>query len=217
MVKARTRDEYSKAISEILEVTDADVFRTTPGKLYIGDSYLSCYFIKSKKTMKYANVRKTKISFTILSENGSWMKETTTAFRTVTNVDDGGAGLDYNFDYPFDYVGSLMTRSVVNKSYAPVNFEIVIYGTCVNPLINIGGHTYRMLCTVETGQYLTINSMTKKIYLTRIDGQVVNEFNNRFRDSDIFKKIPEGRNLVTWDGTFGFDIKLLDERSEPKW
>jgi alginate O-acetyltransferase complex protein AlgI len=33
----------------------------------------------------------------------------------------------------------------------------------------------------------------------------------------VFEKIPSGNNIVVWDGNWGFDITLFEERSEPKW
>ena len=59
--------------------------------------------------------------------------------------------------------------------------------------------------------------MSKKIYVTAIDGTITNVFNLRSRDSYIFDKIAPGMSSVTWDGNFGVDITLLEERSEPKW
>ena len=70
---------------------------------------------------------------------------------------------------------------------------------------------------MEEGEYLTIDSTTKKIFLTKNDGTIINQFNNRNRDSYIFEKIPAGSNVVTWNGDFAFDVILLEERSEPKW
>ena len=70
---------------------------------------------------------------------------------------------------------------------------------------------------MNSGEYLTIDSATKKIFLTAVDGTTANKFNNRNRDSYIFEKIQPGGNVVAWDGTFGFDVILLEERSEPKW
>ena len=45
----------------------------------------------------------------------------------------------------------------------------------------------------------------------------ISKFSDRNRDDYIFEKIPSGSNDVSWDGAFGFDVTLLEERSEPKW
>ena len=70
---------------------------------------------------------------------------------------------------------------------------------------------------LSDNEYLTIDSMTKTIVLTKYDGQKENCFHLRNRESYIFEPIPPGENIITWNGAFGFDVILLDERSEPKW
>ena len=36
-------------------------------------------------------------------------------------------------------------------------------------------------------------------------------------DINLFKKIPNENNVVSWNTSFGFDVTLFQERSEPKW
>jgi phage-related protein len=144
-----------------------------------------------------------------------WIHETITSFRTDMTSNSGN--LNYPFNYPFNFASSSVGKTVSNESYAPSDFEIIIYGACTNPLINIAGHSYGVNCSLETGEYLKIVSITKKIYKVKTNGEIVNQFNLRDRDSYIFEKIPSGENAVTWSGLFGFDVVLLAERSEPKW
>jgi phage-related protein len=92
-----------------------------------------------------------------------------------------------------------------------------IYGACINPAIIIGDHTYKVNCSVNAGEYLTIDSTTKKIYITGTDGTVTNVFSKRDRENYIFEKISVGMVTVAWGGGYGFDLILLEERSEPKW
>ena len=64
---------------------------------------------------------------------------------------------------------------------------------------------------------MVINSATKKIYKVKNNGEQVNLYHCQGREFYIFEKIPPGTLAVAWAGGFGFDIKLLQERSEPKW
>jgi len=137
--------------------------------------------------------------------------------QTFGVAEEIGDGVDYPFDFSFDYLTDIASTSLVNGHFVPANFKIVVYGPCVNPSINIAGHTYQVDCTVADGEYLTIDSTAKKIFTTRNDGSTVNQFNNRNKSSYIFEKIPSGANPVTWNGDFGFDVILMEERSEPKW
>ena len=49
-VSAVTPELYEKALSNLLEVTERDIMNLTPGKLYVGEEYLPCYFCKSEKS-----------------------------------------------------------------------------------------------------------------------------------------------------------------------
>ena len=114
-------------------------------------------------------------------------------------------------------VESSSSSPINNTNFVASNFKLRIYGACINPAIIIGDHTYKVNCTVNAGEYLTIDSTTKKIYVTGTDGTVTNVFSQRDRESYIFEKIPVGMVTVAWGGGYGFDLILLEERSEPKW
>ena len=157
-----------------------------------------------------------KIKLTVTTDFPCWIKETTTPYGVVSDI-SGSPWLDFNTDFPIDYFSDMASKDVVNTSFVASNFRLIIYGECVNPSVNIAGHTYRVNCIVGANEFLTIDSSSKKVFLTANDGTVTNQFNNRNRDSYIFEKIPAGSNVVTWNGDFAFDVILLEERSEPKW
>lgn len=125
--------------------------------------------------------------------------------------------LDYPYDFAFDYMSLEQNQSLTNPEYFASHFQLIAYGACTNPSIIIGGHKYEVDCELGVGEYLVINSRTKKVYKVETDGTIVNQFNLRNRDSYIFEKMPSGSNAVLWNGLFGFDVTLLEERSEPKW
>ena len=96
-------------------------------------------------------------------------------------------------------------------------FRILIYGQTTDPVINIGGHRYAVNGSISAAETLLIDSLTKTITLTTAMGTKVNWFANRDRNSYIFQPIPAGMNIVSWIGTFGFDLTVIEKRSEPKW
>ena len=51
----------------------------------------------------------------------------------------------------------------------------------------------------------------------QLSGYTINWFDKRGRDNYIFEAIPTGINAVTWNGTFDFDLTIIEKRSEPKW
>ena len=51
----------------------------------------------------------------------------------------------------------------------------------------------------------------------RNNGVMVNLFDLRGKEFSVFEPIPGDVVTVTWNGSFGFDITLFEERSEPAW
>ena len=203
------------SFNALCNTLEYDVINNARGKLYVGDYYLLCNFIESSKSDYTKTKGYLSNEYKIVTDMKWWIKETKTSFRTGITSNDGN--LNYPFNYPFNYASSTAGKKIGNESYAPSDFEMIIYGSCLNPSVAIGGHLYGVDCSLETGEYLVVNSITKKIYKVKTNGDIVNQFNLRNRDSYIFEKIPSGDNAVTWSGLFGFDVILLSERSEPLW
>lgn len=136
-------------------------------------------------------------------------------------IEDSTEMLDYSYDFPFDYTNSNTNEFIDNDSFKDSEFRIIVYGHCSNPTIYIGDNCYRVNVDLAENEYLTIDSMTKKIFVTDNDGHITNVFNKRARKSDvgndIFELIPSGRHTVSWNQTFKFDIIVIQTRSEPKW
>lgn len=111
----------------------------------------------------------------------------------------------------------MTNRVLSNTGIVEMPFRLIIYGPCVNPVIYISNHAYQVNCSVESGEHLIIDSSEKTIQLVSNHGIISNKFAQRNKESYIFQKIPAGSNNITWDGSFGFDITLFEERSEPRW
>lgn len=216
-----TDEQGIAARNKLYEVTDKDVLAMKHGKIYIGDYYLRCYITKSQKKDYLNTDRYIRMTLTLSTDFPMWIRETTNVFRKLGAAGSTSAGeivhFDYPIDYPFDYMGEVANGNLINTSLIESNFRMIIYGECENPAIYLAGHCYQINCAVKAGEYLTIDSVTKKITLTATDGTTTNMFNARNREFYIFKKIPVGSAEITWNGDFGVDIILFDERSEPKW
>ena len=126
-------------------------------------------------------------------------------------------GADHPYDYPYDYAVSVNGRMIQCDSVGKNEFRLLIYGTAANPNITIGNHKYAINGTVGEGETLLIDSLTKTITLTTATGARLNWFDKRVRDSYIFEPIPAGNNPVLWSGNFGFDLTVIEKRSEPRW
>ena len=105
--------------------------------------------------------------------------------------------------------------------YAPSDFRMIIYGPAVNPTINIAGNQYKVNYSVEDGQVLIIDSRStqpwdRRVYL--VAGQtVINVFDYRDPAGSILKKIPPGDIAIGYARTYGIELTVYKERSEPEW
>lgn len=123
----------------------------------------------------------------------------------------------YPFDYSYDYAVAVNGRIINCDSVGNNEFRLLIYGQAVNPSISIGGHTYAINGEIDAGETLLIDSISKTITLTTKTGSNINWYDKRNRDSYIFEPIKPGNNSVLWSGAFGFDLTVIEKRSEPRW
>lgn len=217
IIQCSTAEEAVAAKNRLFETVEKDVIAQQFGRLVIGDYYLKCYVTKSQKSDYLKAARYMSLSLTITTDYPFWFKETKHIFRKTSESGADSKNLDYPFDYAFDFKSETGSDSLNNRSLAASNFRMTIYGICTNPEITIGDHLYKINGKVGKNEFLTIDSVTKKIFLTTNDGKQINRFNDRYRRSYIFEKIPAGNVPVVWVGEYGFDLILYDERSEPKW
>lgn len=214
-------DSEAKGIAarnKLHEIAEKDIIAKIPGKIIIGSYYFTCYITSSEKSDYLINKKYMQVDLKLTSDQPYWVKETKTSFiagETAGSGSDEGHGFPY--DYPYDYASGIINKNLVNPGFADSDFKLVIYGFADHPSITIGDAVYTVNCNVETGSFLTVDSRSKKIFLTDSEGTETNVFALRGTDSYIFKKIPSGSNTVNWSGGFGFDLTLYEERSEPKW
>ena len=218
VVVGKTDDEAVAAKNRLMELAEVDIEAMIPGKIFIGDYYTNGYITASKKSNYLIKKRYCKIDLTLTSDNPMWYREQTLSF-IPGQVDSVGAGegTDYPYDYPYDYAVSQIGQTIVCDSIRGNEFRLRIYGEVTNPTIAIGGHIYAVNGSIRAGESLLIDSLSKTITLTTATGAKVNWFDKRSRDSYIFEPIPAGQNSVNWNGTFGFDLTVIEKRSEPRW
>lgn len=202
----------------LLELTETDLHALKPGKVRIGDYYTSGYITSSVKSDYLIDKRLCKLELTLTSDNPLWYSEKTHTFSMDSrNVIDAGKGVDYPYGYSYDYTLITAGRSINCDSIGGGTYKLLIYGPAENPAVNIGANTYAVKGRVGTGEVLLIDGLTKTITLTTASGRKVNWFDHRSREFYIFEPIATGQNAVTWNGSFNFDLTIIEKRSEPKW
>ena len=213
-------DSDEKAVyikNHLTELSERDIVALKPGKIYIGDYYLNGYVTASKKKDYNLKKKLCMLDLTFTSEDLSWYCDKKHVFIPENNESGNiGGNTDYPFDYPYDYALPLKGRNIICDTIGENAFRLIIYGEAVNPSIIIGGHTYAINGAIGKDETLEIDSLTRTITLTS-HGQKINWLDRRNRSQYIFQPIPSGQHNVSWIGTFGFDLIVIEKRSEPKW
>ena len=219
IIKCESDKKAIEVKNRLHELAEADIEAKIPGKVFVGDYYTNGYITASVKSDYLITKRLCYIELTLTSDDPAWYREQTYPFlpNTESSIGIGGGGTDHPYDYPYDYAIALQGKKIVCDSIGSNGFRLLIYGEAVNPSVIIGGHTYTVNGTIGKGETLLIDSMTKKITLTTATGSKINWFANRGREEYIFEPIPAGQNVVSWIGTFGFDLTVIEKRSEPRW
>lgn len=212
-------DEQAISVkNQLHELAETDITTRRPGKIYIGDYYSYGYITSSVKGNYLISKRLCKITLTFVSDNPAWYREKSYVFIPGSNTEsDISGGIDYAFDYAYDYALSMVGRRITSDTIGSSAFKLLIYGEITNPSILVGNHLYAVNGLVKQGETLLIDSVNKTITLTTARGTKVNWFDKRERSSYIFEPIPAGQSIVGWPGTFGFDLTIIEERSEPRW
>lgn len=210
------RGSRAELLQEFYELVDYDVIHKSPGRLYVGEQYVEGYVIASESQNYEDRYRTVGKICTFYVPYPFWMEEKTYSFP-IQDKETESDFLDFPYDFPYDFTIQGTGLVLQNEHYIESGFRMIIYGPCVNPYVTIGGHLYRVNTTVDSREYLVIETKNNLVYRVKNTGERVNEFNNREKSESVFEKIPPGQQTVSWPGTFGWDITLYNERSEPKW
>ena len=211
-------DNRKKEIENILfEAFERDINTKRPGKLLYDDYYIECYITASETSPdEYFGLKKT---ITAYCPYPFWIKETTYQYfpepPEAVKYTELEEGIMFP-EFPFDFCTEIGEEVLINPSFNDSNFIMTIYGFAENPQVNIAGHPYKVEATINEGEQLVINSLTHTVQKIGRLGEITNLYNARGKIYSVFKKIPPGTNTLQWSGGFGVDIKLFDERSEPK-
>lgn len=213
---------FRRAVDYLEEVTEKDIVNVTPGRLYVGNSYMKCWIVGTDKDRWVNDLCSISNELTIKSDYPYWITEEKFEFLKAEQSEVMSPWLEFPYDYPYEYGKVRTLQYIQNSNYTSSGFKMTIYGPCINPIIRIAGHVYELQTTLYAGEYAVIDSSTRyskdrKIVKVKEDGTQEDIYNSRNKDSEIWRKIPPGRSIVSWNGSFGFDIILFNERGTPRW
>ena len=208
-------ENYEEAIDYLHEITDIDVLKKTPGRLYVGGMYLNCYVTASEKSEWEPEAGYIDVSLTLAVEYPMWVGENSYTFHSFGISSTNNKR--YPRRYPYRYANGMNSTYIINPHFANSNFKLIIYGPVVNPMVTIGGVSYLVNAILEEGEYLVIDSRSRTIIKVKKNGEQENLYHNRQKGRNFFRKVAPGRQPISWTGKFNFDLIIYEERGEPKW
>ena len=193
---------------------ETDLKNRKPGRLIWGDYYIDCYINESDTTpTEYPTQTLNKIN--IYAPYPFWVQDFKISLAPSQATE--GEYLDYAYDYTYDYTAPVIGEATVKSDFPfDSEFEMIIFGPAVNPRITINDYSYVLYATIPQNAYVVIDSRHNTVMMYNANGTKTNMFNFRNKTDSIFKKIPGGNLQITWDATFGVNLTIYRERSEPR-
>lgn len=201
-------------LDSLHEDFEYDIRNKTPGRIIWGECYLDCYITESS-TQPTEKTSWTENEVNIYAPYPFWIREETKSFM-ASGAQPLSAFLDFDFDFEYDYTPPAAGSSLWVRDFPFASeFQMIVYGPVASPHVLIDGHVYEFYDTLLSGEYAIIDSRKNTITKVTTSGQEVNIFDKRNKNVSIFENIPGGTLTVNWSGSFGFDLTIYEERSEP--
>lgn len=199
---------------------DTDMQRGTPGTIHVNGWFQRCFVVASEVDGIGDDFFAAKLTLVLL--DGVWRRGTTTAFVPVRDSADYEF-LDLPHDLPYDLGVTAPRQYAINPGYSNSPARLIVYGPVVNPSVRLAGNLYQVDATVPEGGYMDINPLRRTVTVVAADGTTMDAFSKAHRGSGagsgeyIFERVPAGTSEISWDNSFGFDLTLYEEESEPSW
>lgn len=210
------REQFASNMEHLYSIIAVDAEEGTYGRLYVNDTFLRCRIQASKKS-NWKGYVYSEVELTFIAPELAWVKEEKKIFppQAESTTTDG---LDFPFDFPFDFADTRKGSATWEIDHVTASdFQMIVYGQCVNPRILINDQVYEVFTTLESNEYMIIDSCDYTVYKYLANGTVQNLFYNRRLEQSVFEKIPSGLLRINWSGDFGFDLTLFLERREARW
>lgn len=191
-----------------------DIRKKKTGRIIWGDYYIDC-FINFSDTQPTEYLTQTLNKIQIYAPYPFWVQDFKVELFPAEETQS--TFLDFPFDFMFDFTAPVIGEAMVKSDFPfDSEFEMVIFGPAVNPRVTINGYSYVLYATIPQGAYVVIDSRNHTVMQFNTDGTKSNIFNLRNKTDSIFKKIPGGNLNISWDASFGVNITIYRERSEPR-
>mgnify|MGYP006898638532 FL=1 len=193
---------------------ETDLRNRKAGRIIWGSYYIDCFVIESNTApTDYLTQTSNKIS--IYAPYPYWVQDYN--IELLPSEETESEFLDFPINFPFDFTAPTIGETTIKSDFPFASeFEMVIFGPAVNPRVTINYYSYVLYTTIPDGAYVVIDSRKKTVMQFNTNGTQSNIFNLRNKTDSIFQKIPGGNLRISWDATFGVNITIHRERSEPR-
>ena len=210
-------DTRKRNLNRFFEIAEKDIIDKNPGKIIWDDYYINAYAVSSS-TYPNDDSGWTQKDVIFLCPYPFWIAEESRSFPPIEQSVASDEYLDYEYDYGYDYSTPTDGSEIWEVDhFAPCEFLMTIFGPVSNPRILINGYPYEVYTELGSNDYLQIDSRNNKVIKYLSNGTRQDMYNYRAKQQSIFEPITPGNITVMWTGTYGFDLTLFCERSEPKW
>ena len=220
-VFGNNRAERNAAIDELNSIFEVDIFDNKAGKITVGPWYTYGYITASDNSDWQYGAAVAEKKVTLTSERQAWyniLKRTSYGNTIKAEADAIDKQYEDCYGYDYDYTNAVDSQLILtNPSVNESEFILTIEGPATTPYLQIGDNVYHITANVPDGALLVIDSTKKTAIMTLADGTLLNMFSARDSAYYIFKRIASGQNPVVYDGTFLWQLDVIEERSEPRW
>lgn len=215
--------ESNKALLEALHADfERDIISNTPGTLTWGECYIKT-FVRSSSTFPDEDTNLfTRNVVEFYCPYPFWIAEKSVSITPLNMevLEDRDKGYTYEYWYKYAQNQTVTTIQTSANYYSDCDFRMTAYGPFSSLYVTISGQIYNISFAADAAEYIVVDTRKNGLYkgqayLVRNNGDIVNVFDYRNPNYELFKKVPAGTIVINYPRTYGIDLTFFMERSEP--
>jgi len=225
--KFRGTKAQRKALIDALHFeTEYDITHQQVGRLTWGNDYIECYMITSDTYPDGNGSAYTINTATFYAPYPFWIEEQKIEIFPTDNsfLDDDAKGYEPSvgrYGYTYSYAQGNDSLFIEVDHYADCNFKLIAYGAAPSVSITIDNDVHEVDYPLRANQYMVIDSrqntpLDRQCYVVSESGIITNVFDYRNPRYELFKQIPSGNMILRYPRTYGIQLTIYKERSEPR-
>lgn len=199
----RTKEKTAfQLVNALTDIFQKDVLANIPGRLYVDNWYLRCFF-SSREMDRWDTAVIISTEYKVSFDKAIWIKEESYYIPPV-DIDEL---VEIN----------VVPATLENTHFTECDFLLKAYGPLDELLFYVNDNQYRVVTSCEEGEHLLLDTRDETIVKVDSSGNSTNVYSSQVFTLDNFKKIPAGSNSIRYKRDYAIELTLFHERSEPKW